>query len=58
VIPRYHLVGRHGTAWIYDVRPDHELAGLLARSPVYNFARYEAHALAEMTEARSSTPNP
>jgi muconolactone delta-isomerase len=48
LVARYHLVGRHGGAWIYDVASNEELERLLALSPVYNFARYEVHALAEM----------
>ena len=45
---RYHLVGGHGGAWIYNVASNEELDRLLARSPVYNMASYEVHALAEM----------
>ena len=48
VIARYHLVGEHGGAWIYDVGSNEDLEILLARSPVYNFARFEVHPLAEM----------
>ena len=50
VVARYHLVGEHGGAWIYDVSSHEELERLLGMSPVYNFARYEIHALAEMPE--------
>jgi muconolactone delta-isomerase len=50
VIARYHLVGQHGGAWIYDVTSNEELERLLAMSPVYNFARYEIHPLAEMPD--------
>lgn len=46
---RYHLVGGHGGAWIYNVQSNEELDRLLAQAPVYNMARYEVHALAEMT---------
>jgi muconolactone delta-isomerase len=46
---RYHIVGRHGGAWIYDVDSNEELERLLAMAPVYNFARYEVYPLAEMT---------
>ena len=45
---RYHIVGKHGGAWIYDVASNEELERLLAMAPVYNFARYEVHPLAEM----------
>ena len=45
---RYHVVGRHGGAWIYDVSSNEELERLLAAAPVYNFARYDLYPLAEM----------
>lgn len=45
---RYHLVGGHGGAWIYNVESNEELDRLLALAPVYNIASYEVHALAEM----------
>lgn len=47
---RYHIVGRHGGAWIYDVKTNEELDHFLAMSPVYNFARYEVYPLAEMAK--------
>jgi muconolactone D-isomerase len=47
---RYHLIGAHGGAWIYDVASNEELDGLLAQAPVYNVASYEVHPLAEMRE--------
>ena len=50
VIARYHLVGQHGGAWIYEVSSNEELERTLAMSPVYNFARYEIHPLAEMPD--------
>lgn len=50
VAARYHLVGQHGGAWIYEVSSNEELERLLAMSPVYNFARYEIHPLAEMPD--------
>jgi muconolactone delta-isomerase len=50
---RYHLVGAHGGAWIYDVESNDELDTLLAQAPVYNLASYEVHPLAEM---RGPTP--
>ena len=50
---RYHLVGAHGGAWIYDVDSNEELDMLLAQAPVYNVASYEIHPLAEM---RGPTP--
>lgn len=48
VLSRYHIVGAHGGAWIYDVGSHEEFERLLARSPVFNFARYEVHPLADM----------
>jgi muconolactone delta-isomerase len=50
---RYHLVGGHGGAWIYDVESNEELDTLLAQAPVYNLASYQIHPLAEM---RGPTP--
>ncbi len=45
---RYHIVGKHGGAWIYDVNSNEELDRLLAMAPVYNLASYEVLPLAEM----------
>ena len=45
---RYHVVGKHGGAWNYDVQSNEELERLLATSPVYNRARFEVIPLAEM----------
>lgn len=45
---RYHLIGSHGGAWIYDVDSNEELDLLLAQAPVYNVAVFEVHPLAEM----------
>ena len=50
---RYHLIGSHGGAWIYDVESNDELDMLLAQAPVYNVASYEVYPLAEM---RGPTP--
>jgi muconolactone delta-isomerase len=47
---RYHLVGQHGGAWIYQVDSNEELERLLGLAPVYNFARYEVFPLAEMPD--------
>lgn len=55
VAGRYHLVGQHGGAWIYDVDSNEELERLLAASPVYNFARYEIHPLASMPDPERPT---
>ncbi len=48
VVVRYHIVGGHGGAWIYEVDSNEELERLLAMSPVFNFARFEVLPLAEM----------
>lgn len=48
LVSRYHVVGKHGGAWIYEVSSNEELERLLAMAPVYNFAHYEVIALAEM----------
>ena len=45
---RYHLVGGHGGAWIYNVDSNEELDSLLAQAPLYNMSTYEVIALAEM----------
>jgi muconolactone delta-isomerase len=49
VIGRYHIVGSHGGAWIYNVSSNDELEMLLAQSPVYNYAHFEVYPLADMT---------
>jgi muconolactone delta-isomerase len=48
VIARYHVVGAHGGAWIYDVDSNEELERLLGLAPVFNFARYTVYPLADM----------
>ncbi len=56
---RYHVVGKHGGAWIYDVDSNEGLERLLATAPVYNYARYEVYALADMdTPADVIQPTP
>lgn len=52
---RYHIVGKHGGAWIYSVDSNEELDRLLAMAPVYNLANYEVIPLAEMTDPTSVT---
>ncbi|MEM0367538.1 MAG: muconolactone Delta-isomerase family protein [Candidatus Nitrosocaldus sp.] len=44
----YHIVGRHGGAWILDVESNEELENLIAGMPVYNYAEYEIYPLTEM----------
>ena len=53
VTMRYHIVGAHGGAWIYDVDSHEEFERLLAVAPVFNFARYTVHPLADMTGAEA-----
>ncbi|MBV8527940.1 MAG: hypothetical protein JOZ75_06465 [Candidatus Dormibacteraeota bacterium] len=50
VLSRYHVVGGHGGAWIYDADSHEELDHLLAAAPVFNFATYQVFPLAEMTD--------
>lgn len=50
LVHRYHVVGRHGGAWIYEVSSNEELDRLLASSPAFNFAHYEVYPLAEMED--------
>ena len=49
VLMRYHVVGAHGGAWLYDVTSHEEFERLLAMAPVFNFARYDIRPLADMT---------
>jgi muconolactone delta-isomerase len=51
VLMRYHIVGAHGGAWIYDVASHEEFERLLAVAPVFNFSKYTVHPLADMTGA-------
>jgi muconolactone delta-isomerase len=55
VASRWHVVGAHGGAWIYDVESHEEFERLLARAPVFNFARYEVYALADMGTSPASS---
>lgn len=48
LVERYHIVGKHGGAWIYNVDSNEELERLLAMAPVYSFAHYTVYPLAEM----------
>lgn len=56
VIARYHIVGAHGGAWIYDVDSHEEFERLLGTSPVFNFADYTVHPLAAMAPAPRDRP--
>ncbi|MFN2517809.1 MAG: muconolactone Delta-isomerase family protein [Jatrophihabitantaceae bacterium] len=49
VLVRYHVVGAHGGAWIYLVHSHEEFERLLARAPIFNFARYDIYPLADMS---------
>jgi muconolactone delta-isomerase len=53
---RYHLVGSHGGAWMYDVASNEELDALLAQAPVYNVAIYQVYPLAEERGPTRSEP--
>ena len=55
---RYHVVGSHGGAWIYNVASNEELDRLLALSPVYNYAIYQVIALAEMSDPKTVVGSP
>ena len=48
VVSRYHIVGYHGGAWIFDVESNDELEMLLAQAPVYNFSHFDVYPLADM----------
>ena len=50
IAARYHIVGAHGGAWVYDVGSNEELERLIALMPVYNFAHYTVYPLAEMPD--------
>jgi muconolactone delta-isomerase len=52
VTMRYHVVGAHGGAWIYEVGSHEEFERLLAMAPVFNFARYDVRPLADMKEIK------
>ena len=56
VIGRYHIVGSHGGAWIYNVESNDELEMLLAKSPVYNFAHFQVLPLADMSSLPVQPP--
>ena len=56
LLARYHVVGQHGGAWIYQVDSHEEFERLLGRAPVFNFARYTIHPLADMDSAPSAFP--
>src|ERR671917_786175 len=49
VVCRYHIVGYHGGAWIFDVESNDELEMLLAQAPVYNFSHFDVYPLADMS---------
>jgi muconolactone delta-isomerase len=61
VAARYHIVGAHGGAWLYDVGSNEELERLIALMPIYNFAHYTIYPLAEMPdwdETGAALPDP
>jgi muconolactone delta-isomerase len=49
VLGRYHIVGYHGGAWIFDVESNEELEMLLAQLPVYNLSHFDVYPLADMS---------
>ncbi|MEN3316368.1 MAG: hypothetical protein V7605_2602 [Acidimicrobiaceae bacterium] len=49
VVGRYHIVGYHGGAWIFDVGSNDELEMLLAQMPVYNLSHFDVYPLADMS---------
>ena len=53
VSARYHVIGAHGGAWIYDVDSGEQFEMPLARAPVFNFARYEVLPLADMSAIKA-----
>ncbi len=57
LLARYHVVGRHGGAWIYQVDSHEEFERLLGRAPVFNFAQYTIHPLADMDAAPVAEPS-
>ena len=50
IAARYHIVGAHGGAWLYDVGSNEELERLIALMPIYNFAHYTIYPLADMPD--------
>jgi len=56
VVVRYHVVGAHGGAWVYDVDSHEEFERLLARAPVFNYARYDIYPLADMDAEPEASP--
>jgi len=57
VIGRYHIVGSHGGAWIYNVSSNDELEMLLAQAPVYNFSHFDVYPLADMSSLPVMPPD-
>jgi len=53
LVQHYHIPGRHGGAWIYNVSSNEELDHLLAASPVFNLTNYEVYTLAEISDEAS-----
>ncbi|MEP7019330.1 MAG: muconolactone Delta-isomerase family protein [Pseudonocardiales bacterium] len=56
VLARYHVVGAHGGAWIYQVDSHEEFERVLARAPIFNFARYDIYPLADMSMGTNANP--
>lgn len=56
LVARYHVVGKHGGAWIYEVDSNEELERLLAMAPVYSYSHYDVYPLAEMESPSEILP--
>jgi muconolactone delta-isomerase len=46
----YHVVGKHGGAWICNVETNEELEIMLAKMAVHNYSSYEVYPLSEMNQ--------
>ena len=56
IAARYHIVGAHGGAWIYQVTSNEELERLIALMPIYNYAHFTVYPLAEMPDWDEPAP--
>ena len=58
IVSRYHIVGAHGGAWVFQVGSNTELERLIALMPVYNFAHFTVYPLAEMPDWEEEPVSP
>jgi muconolactone delta-isomerase len=58
IVARYHIVGAHGGAWVFQVGSNTELERLIALMPVYNFAHFTVYPLAEMPDWEEEPASP